>query len=88
MLAMLVQLITVDQRASFSQYDHVEEFIDFFTMKETCAMLLQMVVNQSGVYTFSKRMQEGFKNAKRHHGDASLNQSGLLASKSQQFARK
>jgi len=47
MLAMLIHMIVSDQRTVYQQYDNLEEFIDFYTMRETCAMLLQMVVNHS-----------------------------------------
>lgn len=47
MLAMLIHMIVSDQRTVYQQYDNLEEFIDFYTMRETCSMLLQMVVNHS-----------------------------------------
>jgi hypothetical protein len=34
-------------------------------MRETCAMLLQMAVNHNQTYTFSKRVEETFRNIKK-----------------------
>lgn len=61
MLAMLIHLITTDQRTLYQQYDNLEEFIDFYTMRETCSMLLQMAVNHNGAFTFSKRVEDNMK---------------------------
>jgi len=49
---------TMVEPRSFLQSDHFEEFLDIYSVRETCSMLLQLIVEKEGFYMFSKKFEE------------------------------
>jgi len=40
----------VDNRTHYLQNDNMEEFLDLYSVRETCGMLLQIVVERDNYY--------------------------------------
>jgi hypothetical protein len=80
LLAMLIHTMTTDTRSLYQQYDNLEEFLDLYTVRETCGMLLQMIVDKATVFTFSKKVEDNLKQAKNK--DQYMSQPSQLMSKS------
>jgi hypothetical protein len=49
LLIMLLQSM-VDNRTHYLQNDNMEEFLDLYSVRETCGMLLQIVVERDNYY--------------------------------------
>lgn len=53
MLAMLLKNFS-ENKFQVNQADMIEEFLDFYTVRESCSMLLQVCLEKDNYYLFSK----------------------------------
>jgi hypothetical protein len=63
-LVMLVHTM-IDPRMQGQQIEVFEDFMDMYTCRQTCAMLLQIIVDKDSFYAFSKKVEHAILNAKR-----------------------
>ena len=63
-LVMLVHTM-IDPRMQGQQTEVFEDFIDMYTCRQTCSMLLQIIVDQDAFYSFSKKIEDILINSKR-----------------------
>ena len=63
----LVMLIhnMIDPRMQGQQVEVFEDFMDMYTCRQTCAMLLQVILDADSFYAFSKKLELVLLNAKR-----------------------
>jgi hypothetical protein len=54
-LAMIVTSLVADTRVHTSSSDNIGEFLDYYSVRETCTMLLQMHIEAEAIYVFSKK---------------------------------
>lgn len=78
---MLIHAMTTDTRTLYQQYDNLEEYLETYTVRETCSMLLQIIIESNAQYTFSRKIEDGLKQVKKQ--DQFLSQPSQIMSKSQ-----
>ena len=59
MVAMMIHSMT-DNKFLHNLIDVFEEFLDCYTVRETCSMLLQIHLEESNCYLYSKKISDGF----------------------------
>jgi hypothetical protein len=63
-LVMLIHTM-IDPRMQGQQIEVFEDFMDMYTCRQTCAMLLQIIIDKDAFYSFSKKVEDVLLNAKR-----------------------
>lgn len=55
----------IDPRIQGQQTEVFEDLIDMYTCRQTCAMLLQIIVDRDAFYSFSRKVEEMLLNTRR-----------------------
>lgn len=58
-LAMLLHVMA-DTRGVYAYIETFEELMDIFSVRETCSMLLQIIIERDTVFTFSRKQEESY----------------------------
>ena len=66
---MLVNTLAAGGLRASIGIDNLEEFFDFYSLRETCGMLLQIYLEKDAFYLYSKKVEDNIIWSNKRRGD-------------------